>query len=316
MLKIAEFAYIISMFISVAGFAVHLTVRFKDLSATSSLAKQTSTTFFLLFILIFNISDYVIIYFGKSLGVEYVDWLYAFQNVMEVVLVYALICMETEYSESKLPRAVDFIMAAVIMALVYFDVVLDWKSTADENLYFSLMIVINAIPIVILAVCSVVYIRRCIEKGKNRRMLGYFVLFIFAAIVLCVISTATNADLQTVHHFIGNSRAIFEFIWFVFNIMTFVFVWRTITTSPNEAVAVGITEEEMFELLKVEYGLSDREAEIARLLYAGKNNKIIAEELFLSPNTVKVHASNLYHKLGVTNRVEAVQLMSERKNGH
>ena len=86
MLKIAEFAYIISMFISVAGFAVHLTVRFKDLSATSSLAKQTSTTFFLLFILIFNISDYVIIYFGKSLGVEYVDWLYAFQNVMEVVL--------------------------------------------------------------------------------------------------------------------------------------------------------------------------------------------------------------------------------------
>jgi DNA-binding CsgD family transcriptional regulator len=131
-----------------------------------------------------------------------------------------------------------------------------------------------------------------------------------------VISTATNADLQTVHHFIGNSRAIFEFIWFVFNIMTFVFVWRTITTSPNEAVAVGITEEEMFELLKGEYGLSDREAEIARLLYAGKNNKIIAEELFLSPNTVKVHASNLYHKLGVTNRVEAVQLMSERKNGH
>ena len=98
--------------------------------------------------------------------------------------------------------------------------------------------------------------------------------------------------------------------------MTFVFVWRTITTSPNEAVAVGITEEEMFELLKGEYGLSDREAEIARLLYAGKNNKIIAEELFLSPNTVKVHASNLYHKLGVTNRVEAVQLMSERKNGH
>ena len=169
MLKIAEFAYIISMFISVAGFAVHLTVRFKDLSATSSLAKQTSTTFFLLFILIFNISDYVIIYFGKSLGVEYVDWLYAFQNVMEVVLVYALICMETEYSESKLPRAVDFIMAAVIMALVYFDVVLDWKSTADENLYFSLMIVINAIPIVILAVCSVVYIRRCIENEVNRQ---------------------------------------------------------------------------------------------------------------------------------------------------
>lgn len=315
MLKIAEFAYIISMFISVAGFAVHLTVRFKDLSATSSLAKQTSTTFFLLFILIFNISDYVIIYFGKSLGVEYVDWLYAFQNVMEVVLVYVLIYMETEYSESKLPRAVDFIIAAVIMALVYFDVVLDWRSTDDENLYFSLMIVINAIPIVILAVSSVVYIRRCIEKGKNRRMLGYFVLFIFAAIVLCVISTATNADLQTVHHFIGNSRAIFEFIWFIFNILTFLFVWRTISLNTNDNYRPSLTDEELFDLMRTDYGLSDRETEIARLLYIGKNNKTIADELFLSPNTVKVHASNLYHKLGVTNRVEAVQLMSALKNG-
>ena len=32
--------------------------------------------------------------------------------------------------------------------------------------------------------------------------------------------------------------------------------------------------------------------------------------MYLSPNTVKVHASNLYRKLGVTNRVQAVRVLN------
>ena len=46
----------------------------------------------------------------------------------------------------------------------------------------------------------------------------------------------------------------------------------------------------------------------------GKNNKEIAAILYLSPNTIKVHASNLYRKLGAANRVQAMQvLMGEEK---
>jgi DNA-binding NarL/FixJ family response regulator len=32
--------------------------------------------------------------------------------------------------------------------------------------------------------------------------------------------------------------------------------------------------------------------------------------MYLSPNTVKVHASNLYRKLGVANRVQAVRALT------
>lgn len=314
MFKIAEFAYLLSMILSVAAFAVHLTVKLKGLSATSSLAKQTSTTFFLLFILIFNISDYVIIYFGNMLTGTAVNWLYVFQNILEVGLVYALIYMEAEFSDSGLPRAVDFIMAAVIMILIYFDGIFDWKGSENETVYFRLMILINAVPIIILAVFSVIYLRKYSKENKDRRILGYFVAFILASIVLCIVSTATNADLQTSHHFIEHSREIFEFIWFMFNILTFVFVWRTVSINTADDSLNILTDEEMFDLVRTEYKLSERENEIAKLLYIGKNNKAIADELCLSPNTVKVHASNLYHKLGVTNRVEAVQLMSEMKN--
>jgi len=52
--------------------------------------------------------------------------------------------------------------------------------------------------------------------------------------------------------------------------------------------------------------LSDRELEVLRLICQGKSNREIAEELFLALDTVKRHANNLYGKLGVSRRTQAV----------
>ena len=54
------------------------------------------------------------------------------------------------------------------------------------------------------------------------------------------------------------------------------------------------------------YGLSPREAEVLRLLARRLTDKEIAEALFLSPHTVHRHTTNLFAKLGVANRTEAV----------
>ncbi len=52
--------------------------------------------------------------------------------------------------------------------------------------------------------------------------------------------------------------------------------------------------------------LSGRELDVLRLLAAGQSNKEIAAELNISSSTVKNHISNIYPKLGVHTRVEAV----------
>lgn len=52
--------------------------------------------------------------------------------------------------------------------------------------------------------------------------------------------------------------------------------------------------------------LKDKELRILRLMAAGLSNRQIADELFLSHNTVKVYASRIYSKLDVHSRVEAV----------
>lgn len=50
--------------------------------------------------------------------------------------------------------------------------------------------------------------------------------------------------------------------------------------------------------------LSTREAEILELLAKGMTNKHIAEQLFISPFTVKRHIENIYQKLQAHNRIE------------
>jgi len=56
---------------------------------------------------------------------------------------------------------------------------------------------------------------------------------------------------------------------------------------------------------EVKDGLSEREIEILKLLVGGNTNKEIAETLFITENTVKVHMKNILGKLQLRNRQQA-----------
>ena len=78
--------------------------------------------------------------------------------------------------------------------------------------------------------------------------------------------------------------------------------------SPTIAGAVvrrvreqSVASEQPEDLL----ALSARETEILRLVAQGRDNTEIAQELYLSPSTVKNHVSSILEKLGVDSRVQA-----------
>jgi DNA-binding NarL/FixJ family response regulator len=52
--------------------------------------------------------------------------------------------------------------------------------------------------------------------------------------------------------------------------------------------------------------LSERESEILKLVAMGMSNKEIAEKLFLSERTIKAHLTNIFNKLNVASRSEAI----------
>lgn len=63
----------------------------------------------------------------------------------------------------------------------------------------------------------------------------------------------------------------------------------------------------MDEKTKLPDQLTEREKEILRRLSAGLTDQQIAAELFLSPNTVRWYNRQIYSKLGVSNRTQAIR---------
>jgi NarL family two-component system response regulator LiaR len=59
--------------------------------------------------------------------------------------------------------------------------------------------------------------------------------------------------------------------------------------------------------------LTERERDVLSCMVDGMNNNEIAEKLVISLGTVKFHVSNIYQKIGVDSRVEAVKLAIEQK---
>lgn len=61
------------------------------------------------------------------------------------------------------------------------------------------------------------------------------------------------------------------------------------------------------------YGVTKRERQIVEKICLGKTNKQIAEELFISLQTVKDHTHRIYSKIGINSRLQLVQLMNAAK---
>ncbi|MDX6657505.1 MAG: hypothetical protein QOH62_2298 [Solirubrobacteraceae bacterium] len=60
--------------------------------------------------------------------------------------------------------------------------------------------------------------------------------------------------------------------------------------------------------------LSGRQREVLDLLAEGLPNESIAQRLFISTNTVRFHVREIYHRLGVHNRVQAARILEEQRH--
>jgi LuxR family maltose regulon positive regulatory protein len=80
--------------------------------------------------------------------------------------------------------------------------------------------------------------------------------------------------------------------------------------SSGEPVQVSTTTS-LIDRSELVEPLSQRELEVLQLIAEGLTNREIAERLFLSLNTVKVHTRNIYGKLNVRSRTQAIARSQE-----
>jgi len=106
------------------------------------------------------------------------------------------------------------------------------------------------------------------------------------------------------------------YIGFIAVIFTALGIWLAVKLSKPKIETVVVEKEiyvqrnENFVLdtsLVAQLELSKRELEILNLLARGYSNQEIATKLFVSVSTVKTHIQNLFEKLDVKRRIQAVE---------
>ena len=75
----------------------------------------------------------------------------------------------------------------------------------------------------------------------------------------------------------------------------------------------GIYQPESENISKISNPLTQREQEILSLLAVGKTNQQIALTLYITPGTVRVHVHAILHKLGVSDRTQAVVVALQKR---
>lgn len=108
------------------------------------------------------------------------------------------------------------------------------------------------------------------------------------------------------YQFFAKSLSVEFYIGLVAVFFTGLGIWAGLKLTRKRVEVVGpefiLNETELFRL-----DISKREMEVLELMAAGLSNQEIADKLFVSLNTVKTHTSNLFLKLEVNRRTQAVQ---------
>lgn len=87
-------------------------------------------------------------------------------------------------------------------------------------------------------------------------------------------------------------------------------IWVGLRFTGKKVVVIN-PEFRFNEKEQTQRGISKRELEVLGLMAEGLANQEIADQLFVSLNTVKTHSSNLFSKLEVSRRTQAIQKAKE-----
>lgn len=132
-------------------------------------------------------------------------------------------------------------------------------------------------------------------------------LLLLAAIIM-PLSVFTN--LVQYWHFSNIPIAYSPIEYFLFNFLALIFIKRNLQAASIKKAPQSSPKES--KILYNQYKLTQREIEIVELIADGLSNQDIAEKLFISANTVRNHIYNIYRKMGIKNRYELINLVSNK----
>lgn len=98
-------------------------------------------------------------------------------------------------------------------------------------------------------------------------------------------------------------------LYFLSNFFPLIYLFRhaTMLFQPLESTAPAVEKN---SLLFEKYGITPREQDVVLKICEGKSNQQIADELFISLQTVKDHTHRIYTKLGIHSRIKLIKMVN------
>lgn len=307
MKHIIVLGYIISLLIGVVAFTIQWLSGKGDTKKIYSVMKP-----FIGMLLLMNGYDFYIYYMDNIAESASSNLALSFADCLIAVLVYLWLRVEVSICQNRkcqwvetLARWYVCIYAAIwLIAVIFF----------MDQFWIRLLIDIPLMPMLVIG-SSV-----CIKYGVHGEVMKEVAAY---KVVITLFMTVNYVT------FFGNEAGILNnrglgiidvtvFFWLLINIANTVLLYKRdfsefFLDDTGAAAGQAMNTEEALELIRSQYELTKREVEILKEVYDGKSNQQIAEELFISESTVKAHVYNLFRKLGVKNRMEAVCMVREER---
>jgi len=218
-----------------------------------------------------------------------------------ITAIYAFLAMLMAWAEVRFSpawRISFFLLQALLIAvfLVAGPHAIFQTPSATRSAPLFLFRLVGALNVLILVSAALIFAFYYSKKpalplprGISFFALLYAVLFAGGFAILNMISP-------------GKSHRIAEpAIAFLSHPLPLLVLWRALERHFRSHPLVPVDADRAAAIL-ARYRISEREAEIVRLLLQGKSYRDIEEELFISLKTVKAHVYNIYRKMGVKSR--------------
>lgn len=324
--------YIFDIALSTLGIGMILMLaksRLISLEGKNAAALAALVCIFLLSLLYFVIDYYSYIMgdFGWGMFIRVFDiWLCVALNFS--VLIYVK-CAAFSKISKRICRGVC-ICYAVIFAetLVNYGFLIDEEYHAKTPDFETVSMVFQYAQVVIILPLFIVCIIALAAKTKNVTEAGDLR---FAGIIGLVLAGTTGVQnsyygilyikgIETVYS-AGPEYGLFDvtavchmglallMLWYVVK-YCFINVYNRNYVKGDAAKEKKSADEALREI-SVDSELTARECDIVKMLYHGDTYQRIADELFISKNTVKHHVSSIYRKTGVSSKMDLMELVRE-----
>lgn len=307
MQHIIVFSYIFTILIGVSALTIQWLAKKGDAENPASHTMMT----FISMLLIMNVYDFIIYYFDNIMNRPSNNLMLSFGDCLIAVLVILWLKVESHIGEvEENNRLVSLGKRFVIIYLAIWLV-----AVAFFTAYNWIRLIIDIPLVCLLVIGSASLIIKGRQNGNDKHLLIYkgIITFFITCNYLTYLVSESGLLLSTGK----NIMDITIFFWLVINAANMVFMYKkdfaeSYLQQP-EPVAQTLNLDEAMELVKEKYELTKREVEILKEVYNGKTNTQIGEDLFISESTVKAHIYNIFRKMNVKSRVEAVCIIREEK---